>query len=46
MKEYSNFSIDYKKSKGRVFSENEDSFRTCFMRDRDRIRIFISIPPP
>ena len=37
MKEYSNFSIDYKKSKGRVFSEKEDSFRTCFMRDRDRI---------
>ncbi|MAI29373.1 MAG: deoxyguanosinetriphosphate triphosphohydrolase [Rickettsiales bacterium] len=37
MKEYSNFSIDYKKSKGRMFSEKDDNFRTCFMRDRDRI---------
>ncbi len=37
MKEYSNFSIDYKKSKGRVFFEEDDTFRTCFMRDRDRI---------
>ncbi len=37
MKEYSNFSIDYKKSKGRIFSEKDDTFRTCFMRDRDRI---------
>ena len=37
MKEYSNFSINYKKSKGRVFSEEDDTFRTCFMRDRDRI---------
>ena len=37
MKEYSNFSIDYKKSKGRIFSEEDDPYRTCFMRDRDRI---------
>ena len=37
MKEYSNFSIDYKKSKGRMFTERNDTFRTCFMRDRDRI---------
>ena len=37
MKEYSNFSIDYKKSKGRMFSEKDDAHRTCFMRDRDRI---------
>ncbi|MAZ46764.1 MAG: deoxyguanosinetriphosphate triphosphohydrolase [Rickettsiales bacterium] len=37
MKEYSNFSIDYKKSKGRVFFEKNDIYRTCFMRDRDRI---------
>ena len=34
---YSNFSIDYKKSKGRMFCEKEDINRTCFMRDRDRI---------
>ena len=37
MKEYSNFSIDFKKSKGRVFPEKDDPYRTCFMRDRDRI---------
>ena len=37
MKEYSNFSIDYKKSKGRMFYEEDDPYRTCFMRDRDRI---------
>ena len=35
--EYSNFSIDYKKSRGRMFSEKEDINRTCFMRDRDRV---------
>ena len=34
---YSNFSIDYKKSKGRMFKESEDINRTCFMSDRDRI---------
>ena len=37
MLEYSNFSIDYKKSLGRMFKESEDPYRTCFMRDRDRI---------
>ena len=37
MLEYSNFSIDYKKSLGRMFKESEDPNRTCFMRDRDRI---------
>ena len=37
MVNYSNFSIDYKKSKGRLFQETEDINRTCFMRDRDRI---------
>jgi|TARA_B100000287_G_C20668626_1_gene792644 dGTPase len=37
MIKYSNFSIDYKKSKGRMFQEEEDLNRTCFMRDRDRI---------
>ena len=37
MKEYSNFSIDFKKSKGRMFPEKDDPYRTCFMRDRDRI---------
>ena len=37
MLEYSNFSIDYKKSQGRMFKETEDPNRTCFMRDRDRI---------
>ncbi len=37
MVNYSNFSIDYKKSKGRLFKETEDINRTCFMRDRDRI---------
>ena len=34
---YSVFSLDPKKSFGRVFSEKEDLNRTCFMRDRDRI---------
>ncbi|MEL0124185.1 MAG: dNTP triphosphohydrolase, partial [Alphaproteobacteria bacterium] len=37
MVQYSNFSTDYKLSKGRMFPENEDINRTCFMRDRDRI---------
>ena len=37
MVQYSNFSTDYKLSKGRMFPENEDLNRTCFMRDRDRI---------
>ena len=37
MVQYSNFSTDYKLSKGRMFPENEDFNRTCFMRDRDRI---------
>lgn len=37
MVQYSNFSTDYKLSKGRIFPENEDFNRTCFMRDRDRI---------
>ena len=37
MVQYSNFSTDYKLSKGRMFPENEDYNRTCFMRDRDRI---------
>ncbi len=37
MVQYSNFSTDYKLSKGRMFAENEDINRTCFMRDRDRI---------
>ena len=37
MVQYSNFSTDYKLSKGRMFSENEDLNRTCFMRDRDRV---------
>ena len=37
MVQYSNFSTDYKLSKGRVFSEENDSNRTCYMRDRDRI---------
>ena len=37
MMKYSKFSTDYKKSKGRMFSEKDDTFRTCFMRDRDRI---------
>ena len=39
MVQYSNFSTDYKLSKGRMFSENEDLNRTCFMRDRDRVII-------
>ena len=37
MVQYSNFSIDYKLSKGRIFNEKDDPNRTCFMRDRDRI---------
>ena len=37
MVQYSNFSTDYKSSKGRVFNESNDLNRTCFMRDRDRI---------
>jgi len=37
MVQYSNFSIDYKLSKGRIFKEKDDPNRTCFMRDRDRI---------
>ena len=37
MVQYSNFSTDYKTSKGRVVKEQEDLNRTCFMRDRDRI---------
>ena len=37
MMKYSKFSTDYKKSKGRIFYENPDPHRTCFMRDRDRI---------
>jgi len=37
MVQYSNFSTDYKLSKGRIFDENDDPNRTCFMRDRDRI---------
>ncbi len=37
MVQYSNFSTDYKFSKGRVFKEEDDQNRTCFMRDRDRI---------
>ena len=37
MIKYSKFSTDYKKSKGRIFNENPDPHRTCFMRDRDRI---------
>ena len=37
MVQYSNFSTDYKLSKGRMYTENEDFNRTCFMRDRDRI---------
>ena len=34
---YANFSTDYKKSKGRIYSEDIDPHRNCFMRDRDRI---------
>ena len=37
MVQYSNFSTDYKLTKGRVFLEGNDSNRTCFMRDRDRV---------
>ena len=37
MVQYSNFSTDYKFAKGRVFKEEDDQNRTCFMRDRDRI---------
>lgn len=37
MVQYSNFSTDYKLSKGRLYKENEDFNRTCFMRDRDRV---------
>ena len=37
MVQYSNFSTNYKTSKGRVVKEQEDLNRTCFMRDRDRI---------
>ena len=37
MVQYSNFSTDYKLSKGRMYLENEDINRTCFMRDRDRV---------
>ena len=35
--DYSIFSSDIKKSKGRMFLEEEDVNRSCFMRDRDRI---------
>ena len=34
---YSIFSLSPQLSKGRVFFENEDKNRTCFMRDRDRV---------
>ncbi len=37
MVQYSNFSTNYKTTKGRVYKEYSDSNRTCFMRDRDRI---------
>ena len=37
MTDYSIFSSDLKKSKGRMFLEEEDVNRSCFMRDRDRI---------
>ena len=37
MTKYSNFSTDYKKSKGRIYPEEIDPHRNCFMRDRDRI---------
>jgi dGTPase len=37
MVQYSNFSTDYKLSKGRMYKEDEDFNRTCFMRDRDRV---------
>ena len=34
---YAIYSVDPKKSLGRVYNEIEDTNRTCFMRDRDRI---------
>ena len=34
---YSIFSLSPQLSKGRIFFENEDKNRTCFMRDRDRV---------
>ncbi len=37
MIKYSNFSTDYKKSRGRIYPEEIDPHRNCFMRDRDRI---------
>ena len=37
MTDYSIFSSDFKNSKGRMFFEQEDINRSCFMRDRDRI---------
>ena len=37
MTDYSIFSSDFKNSRGRMFSEQEDINRSCFMRDRDRI---------
>ena len=37
MTDYSIFSSDFKNSRGRMFSEEEDVYRSCFMRDRDRI---------
>ena len=37
MVQYSKFSTNYKLTKGRVFYEDNDLNRTCFMRDRDRI---------
>ncbi len=37
MVQYSKFSTNYKLTKGRVYKEDDDLNRTCFMRDRDRI---------
>ncbi len=37
MVQYSKFSTNYKFTKGRVYREDDDLNRTCFMRDRDRI---------
>ena len=37
MTDYSIFSSDFQNSKGRMFLEQEDINRSCFMRDRDRI---------
>ena len=37
MVQYSSFSTDYKLTRGRVYQEDDDTNRTCFMRDRDRI---------